>query len=83
VLLDGGRGVLRQQLGQVGRDVIAFDRGQAQALGVRPGEESHGVAEGESGGKAGQVRYWQYGQGGGKRDRSAIGNMGKRTSRLT
>src|SRR5271157_1507069 len=39
VLLDGGRGVLGRQLGQV-----VFDRGQAQELGVRPGEESHGIA---------------------------------------
>ena len=48
-------------------------------------------AEAESGTgrqKAGRVRYWQYGQAGrrkagGKRDGSAIGNMGKHKSRLT
>jgi hypothetical protein len=44
VLLDGGGGMTGRQLGQVRRYVIALDRGQAQALGLYPGEDPHGVA---------------------------------------
>src|SRR5271157_1226502 len=44
VLLDGWRSVAGRQFGQIGRYAIALDSGQAQALGVRPGEKPHGVA---------------------------------------
>ena len=35
---------LAAQLGQIGGNVIALDGGQAQAFGMRPGEEPQGVA---------------------------------------
>jgi hypothetical protein len=39
-----GMGVAGGQFLEVGGDVVALDRGQAQALGVCPGEEPQGVA---------------------------------------
>ena len=44
VLLDSGCGVVGGEIGQVGGDVVALDRGQGEAAFLGPGEEAEAIA---------------------------------------